>query len=302
MSKKVKAFAKINIALNVIGESNGYHILDSVVTTVNKYDLIIASKRKDNKILITFTGKYAENPIRQEETNAYKSAKLFMDTFNTKGANIEVVRNIPTGSGMGGSSADIAGVLGVLKKLYKTQGKLKPLADSLGSDSGYLLKGGYARLTSRGEVVEYLNSDLTLYFVVIYAKSGVNTKECFKKFDELGESGLISDIDSVVKGVQNGSLAKLKNNVNNALTKPAIILNKEVDDNLNYLKSLSPDYYSMTGSGSTVFSIYENYEMASWAVDTLKKKYNLDAELLINVDLKKPNIFDLLFDNLINED
>lgn len=301
MSKSVKVFSKLNIALNVLGASNGYHDLDSVVTTVSKYNVIKATKRKDDKILISFTGKYGFVPNKQEETNAYKSAKLFIDTFKTKGANIEIIVNIPNGSGMGGSSVDIVGVLGVLKKLYKAKGDLKPIADSLGSDSGYLLKGGFARLKSRGEKVEYFSSDLKLYFAVIYAKSGVNTKECFDVYDSLNQTGVVSDIEKLVDGLKNNELSCLDGNVNNALYDSAIKLNGEVAKNLEAIKSLSPKWCAMTGSGSTVFAIYDSYELASWAVDKLKKQ-NLNAELLQSYDYKKANYFDLLFDNLIYED
>ncbi len=301
MSKSVKAFAKLNIALNVLGASNGYHDLDTVVTTVSKYNVIKATKRKDDKILISFIGKYGFVPEKQEETNVYKSAKLFIDTFKTKGANIEVKVNIPNGSGMGGSSVDIVGVLGVLKKLYKVKGDLKPLADSLGSDSGYLLKGGFARLKSRGDDVTYFTSDLELYFVVIYASSGVNTKECFKIYDDLDKNGVVSDVDNLIEGLKNNDLSRLDGNVNNALYDCAIKINGEVKKNLEALKSLSPKWCTMTGSGSTVFPIYDNYEMASWAVDKLKKQ-NFNAELLSSYDYKKAKYMDLLFDNLIYED
>ncbi len=298
MSKTVKAFAKINIALNVVGVSDGYHNLDSVVTTVNKYNLVKASKRRDNKILISFTGKYGFIPEKQEETNAYKAAELFIKTFNTTGANIEIKSNLITSSGMGGSSVDVVGVLGAMQKLYKTDADLKPLADSLGSDSGYLLKGGYARLLSRGEEVRYFDSDVKLYFVVIYEDGGVNTKACFDSFDGLGINGNVSNIDSVVEALESGNLDLLDGNVENALCVPAIAINGEVEKNLNALKSLSPRWATMTGSGATVFAVYENVEMALWAEEKLKSQ-GFNAEMLESYSNKDAKFFDILFDRII---
>ena len=150
----VKAYAKLNIALNVLGVSEGFHMLDMIATTVNKYDEVKVTKRKDNKILISFVGKYGFIPSKQEDTNAYKAVEAFMQEFKTNGANVEIIRNIPTGSGMGGSSADIVGTLKALKKLYSVKGSIEPIATKLGSDCTYLLKGGFARLTGRGEKVE----------------------------------------------------------------------------------------------------------------------------------------------------
>lgn len=301
MSKSVKVFAKLNIALNVLGVKDGYHELDTVVTTVNKYNVIKATKRKDDKILVSFVGKYGFIPQKQEETNAYKSALLFKDTFKTKGANIEITVNIPNSSGMGGSSVDIVGVLGALKKLYKVNGNLKPLADNLGSDSGYLLKGGFARLRSRGEVVDFFESKVNLYFAVVYSDSGVNTKDCFKVFDESVNNGIVSDVETLIKGLKEGDVNCLDGNVKNALYPPAITLNEDVLKNSNAIKSLSPKWESMSGSGATVFAVYENYEMASWAVDKLKKQ-GYSAELLETYDYKRANYLDLLFDKLVYED
>ena len=304
MNKKtVKSYAKINLALNVLGKTNGYHNLDTVVCTVNKYDLITVTKRKDKKILVTFVGPYATQCDRQEDTNAYKAAKLFIDTFLTNGANIEVNRLIPTGSGMGGSSADIVGVLYALKKVYDVDKPLKPLADSLGSDTGYLLNGGFARLTGRGDIVELIPSNIKLYFVVIYAKSGVNTKECFELFDNLDSNDVEkSNIKEVVKGIQNEDFTHFKGNVVNGLQSVAIKLNEEIATNLEVLKSWSPSYLSMSGSGSTVFALYENLEMAKWAYEKLKYKYDERVELLTSYDPKKPYFIDaLLGRNIIEE-
>lgn len=301
-SKTVKAFAKINIALNVVGVSNGYHNLDSVCTTVNKYDVIKVTKRKDKKVLVTFLGKYAFIPKNQEETNAYKAAKLFIDTFNTLGCNVDVIRNIPSGSGMGGSSSDIVGVLVALKRLYKIDAKLKPLADSLGSDAGYLLTGGYARLKGRGDIVENIESNLKLYFVVIYGKNGVNTKDCFSVYDNSSLTCEKSNISELVTAIKESNFESIYKNVKNELTNSAIAVNGEVLENINALKELSLSNVSMSGSGSTVFSICENIEMANWAYGKLKKKYGDRVEVLSSYDFKKPLIIDSIFNTIYFED
>ena len=96
----VKSYAKLNISLKITGVSNGYHDLDSVVCSVDKYDLITAKKRKDDKILVSFKGKYGFIPKLQEETLAYKTAKAFIDGAGVKGVELTVYRNIPDGSGM----------------------------------------------------------------------------------------------------------------------------------------------------------------------------------------------------------
>ncbi len=294
----VKAYAKLNIALNVLGLSNGYHMLDTICTTVNKCDVITATKRSDNKILVSFVGKYGFVPKAQEETNAYKAASAFIKEFNTNGVNLEIVRNIPTGSGMGGSSADIVGVLKALKKLYGINKSIEPLATSLGSDCTYLLKGGVARLTGRGEIVEGFNLFKPLYFVVIYSSGAVTAKDCFLKFDQSKKSGIVCDVLSVKTALESGNVQdinSLKGSSYNALTESAVSINNEIATNLQALKELSPTFYSMTGSGSTVFAMYEDLEMAKWALSKLKRRYGSNVEILKTHNLCNLSFFDVLF-------
>lgn len=276
----VKAYGKINIALKVFKKQGEYHPVDSVCVTVKKYDKITITKRKDDKILLTFYGKYAENNYIQEQTNAYKACKAFIEKFSTCGVNIDIERNIPSGSGMGSSSCDIAGTLNCLKALFKIDGDVTDIATNLGSDSTYLLQGGFARLKGRGEKVTFYDTDLKYYVILIYAKSGVNTKDCFLAFDQIGETNDNIDIDKVEKAILNGDFDLLSTCAGNSLLKPAISLNKEIEENLLEIEKLSPSCYGMTGSGSTVFSLYDSYEMASWAYSHLKKKFGKSVELL----------------------
>lgn len=289
-----KAYAKLNISLKITGVNGGYHMLDSVVASVDKHDVITVKKRRDDKILVTFTGKYAKTPKKQADTNAYKAAAAFIEKYGVSGVNITVVRNIPTGSGMGGSAADIAGVLGAMKKLFNVKESVKPLADALGSDSGYLLKCGYARLTGRGIEIKEISSDKRYYFVVIYASKGVDTKKCFDLYDEMG-GNLNIDNDSVERALISGDVKAIAANSGNDLYLAAKTINPEIEENLNALKSLSPDFCQMTGSGSTCFAMYSEYEMATWAYSKLKRKYSGRVEVLDTYNPKALSFFDKLF-------
>ena len=290
-----KAYAKLNIALIVVGEENGYHNLDSVCLTVDKFDVITAKKRKDDKILVTFTGKYGFTPKLQEETLAYKAIKLFLDRFSLPGVNVTVERNVPDGSGMGGSSLDIAGTLVALKKLFKVNCDLKPIADELGSDSRYLLNGGFARLNGRGTEVSYFDCDREYYFVAIYAKNGTTAKDCFAKYDEMELKPSEIDCEKVISALQNGNLEDIRRYGGNDLTKPAIALNIEIAKNLSALKELCPEVCFMTGSGSTCYAMYDSYEMASWATDKLKSKYKGRVELLYTYNPQKLTAIEKFF-------
>ena len=281
MKIRTKAYAKINLSLNVYNAENGYHNLDSVVCTIDLYDEITVSKRKDDKINLVMRG-IGEDVLSGTDNNAYKAAKLFKETFGVGGADIKIIKNIPLAGGLGGSSADIAGVLNALKELYQIEEDVKPLADKLGSDSGYLLTGGYARITGRGEIVNPISSNLELWVVLCFSESGVNTADCFKKYDQMATSVKPSNNDALTLALENGDLEGASKEIANDLGAPAISLCDEMKDNLNALKELSPLCASVSGSGATTFAIFQTKELALWAADRLKRK-GLDVEVVSTV-------------------
>ncbi len=288
MRTKVKTYAKINLTLNICGASDGFHDIESLVASIDLCDTVILSPRKDDKIILKMRGSGEDIPT--EKNNAYKAAKFFSETFKTGGADIEIIKRIPLAGGLGGSSADAAGVLNAMKKAYEIDEDVKPLADKLGSDTGYMLSGGFAVISGRGERVKKIETDLKLHLVLIYGKSGVNTADCYKEFDLSGASGILSDNEAAENALKTADLNLLCGEVNNALYLPATRLNGEVKDNLDEMRSLSPLTSGMTGSGSTVFGIFETEELCRWAVEKLKKK-DLDAEYVTTTNPSKKKLF-----------
>ena len=102
---RVKAYAKINLTLSVTGVKDGYHMLDSIVTSVDLYDAVKVKKRRDGLVSVTMRGCGSEN-IPFGSNNAVKAAQAFIEKYSTRGADITVNKNIPVGAGLGGSSAD----------------------------------------------------------------------------------------------------------------------------------------------------------------------------------------------------
>ena len=271
MGVRVKAYAKLNLTLAVTGAENGYHNLDSLVCTVDLFDLIKLKKRKDDLVTIEMHGQGTET-LAYEDNNAVKAAEAYIKTFGTGGADIKIFKNIPVGAGMGGSSADISGVLKGMAMLYGKGGaaQLKELADSLGSDTGYLLTGGFARLTGRGEKVERLKSNLRLNFLLLLPKSGVSTAQCYRLYDDLPKEYKSSQpaVDALLKGDIEG----LGQGLFNALYAPAIKLNDEVEAAFKELQAFAPLGVNMTGSGSGVYALFDSPEMCAYAKSRYKGK------------------------------
>lgn len=280
-SVRVKAYAKINLTLNITGVSEGYHMLDSVVASVDIYDLIALKKRRDKQITVTMHGCGSET-IEYENNNAARAAEAFVQKFDTCGADITVWKNIPVGAGLGGSSADVAGVLRGLAKLYKVDDftALKGVADKSGSDCGYMLTGGFARLTGRGERVRQIDGGLKLNICMLIPKSGVSTRECYTAFDELSAeyaatNGFFGDCNGMETAIRAGDAAQVGRCLGNALTAAACRLNPDVAECAEELKAFDPLGVNMTGSGSAVYAVFENDQFAAYAKSRYRGKHTL---------------------------
>lgn len=272
-SVKVRSYAKLNLALDVVGEENGYHMLDSVVCSVDIYDTVIVRARKDNLINVYMRGRGSE-AIPHEKNNAATAGEKFVSSFGTRGADITVLKDIPMGAGLGGSSADAAGVINAMAKLYGVidRAALKELADGLGSDTGYMLTGGFARLRGRGERVAPLSVMQELNFLLILPDTGVSTPACFKRYDELAAS-FPPVADDMEKALCSASLTRIGANIKNDLSPAAANLNPDVAEALKQAGDFSPLGYGMSGSGSSVFALFENREFCSWAQSRYKGKF-----------------------------
>ncbi len=269
-SVRIKSYAKLNLTLNITGVKDGFHLLDSVVTSVDLYDLIVLKKRRDKLVSITMHGCGSES-IAYEDNNAVKAAETFIENYGTCGADITIYKNIPMGLGAGGSSADSAGVLNGLSKLYGTCDRigLKILADRTGSDTRYMLSGGYARLFGRGNEVKPVDSRLKLDFLLLAPKERISTAQCFKTFDSIGGRGGGSQRteDALVKG-DKYSLA-----LNNALAPAAKKLSEDIQTAYDELSAFDPLAVNMTGSGSGVYAVFENAEYCAYALSRYRGKF-----------------------------
>ena len=273
---KIKSYAKVNLTLEIKGVENGYHLLDSLVASIDLFDYIVLKKRKGGLSFVTMHGMGSEG-IPPEKNNALKAAEAFTKRFKTCGADITIYKNIPIGAGLGGSSADVCGVLNGMAKLYNVGDRvaLKELADELGSDTGYMLDGGFARMQGRGEKVQKLDTNAKLYFLLLCPDSMVSAGACYKKYDELPKT-----LEERGSYTQNCVDALLKNDINevgryamNDLFKPALHLNPDVEKAYDEAQSFSPICTVMTGSGSGVLAIFETKELCQWAKSRYTGKF-----------------------------
>ncbi len=269
---RVKSYAKINLTLDILGVKDGYHMIDSLVASIDIYDLISAKRRTDGQVTIAMHGCGSET-ILYEQNNAVKAAEAFIKEFATCGADITVHKNIPVGAGLGGSSADVAGVLNAMAKLYGVGdfAALKRVADSLGSDCGYMLKGGWARISGRGEVVKPVNCGLKLDIGLLVPRGGVSTAQCYRLCDSLPRAERRSG--EAEEAAVRGDREALCGSLSNGLTEAAVRLDGDVGICLEELKAFDPLRVNMTGSGSGVYAVFENDQFLRYAQSRYRGKY-----------------------------
>lgn len=271
---RVKSYAKVNLTLDITGVFGGYHMLDSVVASIDLADVITARSRGDKRVNVTMHGEGSES-IDPERNNAVKAARAFMEKFDTCGADITVWKNIPVGAGLGGSSADVAGVLRAMAKLYGVTdfNAVKAIADGLGSDCGYMLTGGYARISGRGDIVKRIDSRLKMQLVLLVPDGGVSTAECYKKSDSQIKGAPMSE--SVENVLLSGDLQGVAKGLNNHLYAAAVCLNGGVFQAVKELEEFAPLGVNMTGSGSGVYAVMENEQFSRYVQSRYRGKHRL---------------------------
>ena len=270
---KIKAYAKINIALDVVGKrEDGYHLLRMIMQTVDLYDVIeIVKTNSDIKL------KCNKPYVPTDERNlAYKAAKLFRETYNIKdGVSINLTKNIPVSAGMAGGSTDAAGVLKLMNRLFDVNAddeELRTLGLKLGADVPYCINGGTALCEGIGEKITQLKPFKDKIVVIVKPPFGVSTKDVYKAFD-LSKVVFHPRTDDIIKAMENDDLHFVANNMKNllenvTLRKHRVILNiKEAVSSYEALGTM------MSGSGPTVFAFFDDMLKAQDCYDEMKKKY-----------------------------
>ncbi len=266
----VEAPAKINLTLDITGAEGGFHQIKSFVATIDLCDKLTFKKRKDKKVVVHDKGFKCDCP--PEKNNAYKTANLFIERFKTDGVDIYIKKKIPVGGGLGGSSADIAGTLNGLASLYNVDADLTDLANELGSDSAYLLKGGFKVISGRGDVIENVGGQKELYLLIISDKQGISAGECYKEYDKL-ENKELPCTDQAVKLFLDNDEDFYKI-IKNDLYAPALKHLSHLENKILDLERAGAIKALMTGSGSCVYGIFLDRLSLEIAKKKLKSKYN----------------------------
>ena len=287
---RVSARAKINFTLDVLGKSNGYHTIDSLVCTIALCDMVYVSPRRDGKINMYMSGMGSET-IRDADNTAYRAAKLFRDRFGTTGADITIKKEIPIGAGLGGSSADAAGVLKGLSQLYRISDMdgLKSIANEVGSDTAYLLMGGFARLEGRGDQFKRLRCLPRLSVVIVRPRTGgVSTASCFAAYDDLGKT-YAPTTQQAVKALLDVDFERACTFFGNHLFEAAAVCDPGVRAAYRALKDAGAECVVMSGAGNACFAFSRSMQKAKKVRNHLEGDFDVIETSVMRLPLRWPN-------------
>lgn len=260
----IKAFAKINLAIDVKKkDENGYHDIDMVTLPITLHDVLEMEQLiSRHGIFIT-----SDDPslICDEGNLAFKALKAMEDNFSfSKGYRIQIYKRIPMNAGLGGGSADAAGIIRAICKLYNMDAhdpKIIKVARSIGSDVPFCLLNKPARVLGTGENIIPLDSKLDYHVIIVKPHKGLSTKDVYEKYDTIPEEEREHpDISALIEAIKIGDEQKMFENMKNGLYKPASLLCPVISGILNDFKKMGFPLYSMTGSGNACFALSKDLE------------------------------------------
>lgn len=269
---KLKAMAKINLGLDVLKKrEDGYHELRMIMQTIRLYDTVQLTATEAEGIRVKTNLNFL--PVN-EDNLVYRAAKLLMDEFGIKkGVFINLEKHIPVAAGMAGGSADAAAVLVGMNRLFRldlTKEGLMERGVKLGADVPYCILRGTALAEGIGEKLTVLPPPPACHVLIAKPKVHVSTKFVYGnlKADELESH---PDIDGQIRALQNRDLAQLcalMGNVLETVTIPAYPVIQDIKDEMKRMGALNA---MMSGSGPTVFGLFDDRTKARKAYEKLKK-------------------------------
>ena len=259
----VPAYAKINLTLAVLGKrADGYHDLSSVMQTISLHDTLRLTTNRSGQITV-----HSDNPeLNAPDNLALRAAMALRDATRDEalGAEIELLKAIPSPGGLGGGSSDAASVLLALNALWETQvplERLAQLAAALGSDVPYFLSGGTALIAGRGEYVTPLPDAQSLWLVLARPPIAVSTAAVYRALSP-ADYATSDDTDAIVQAIQQGEPLPLER-LSNSLEAPVLRDYPEIATTRDALLTSGAPLVRMSGSGPTLYAPFGALDDAS---------------------------------------
>ncbi len=269
-----RAYAKINLGIDTLYKrEDGYHEVEMIMHSLKLYDKLVITKRDDNEIHLTTNRMGLPVDERNHVYQVIEHMKAY--TGRDFGVDVHIHKIIPIQAGLAGGSTNAAAAIRGVNRLFKLGLSIKEMEDigaKVGSDVPYCIHSRLALATGRGELITPLQSKFRSYVLIVKPKFGASTKEvygnlnvdevCHPRIYELQKALVANDIEKVYE--------EMGNSLQDVTTK----LYPKVQELIEKLEETDAKKVLMSGSGPSVFALYEtemSMENAAKVFD--KRKY-----------------------------
>ena len=274
MELSYKAYAKVNLGLDVLRRrEDGYHDVKMIMQTVNLYDVLTASDTDiEGQIELTTNLSVVSDP---KDNLIYKAAKMLMDEFNIKkGVKIHLEKNIPVAAGMAGGSTDAAAAMAAVNDLFDlklSEDDLKARGVKIGADVPYCIMGGTALSEGIGEVLTSIDGMPQCYILIAKPPINVSTKFVYENL-HANELKYHPDIDGMLSYIKESDLKGIASKMENVLETVTVKEYPIIEEIKTFMKENGALNAIMSGSGPTVFGLYDDKDLAEKAYVGLVNK------------------------------
>ncbi len=279
-----RSHAKINLTLDVLSKlDNGYHTIKTIMQTVSLFDLIVIDKT-NSSISLSTNLKYLPT---NNKNIAYKAAQAFFSTAKINGgAKIMIHKNIPVSAGLAGGSGNCAVVLCALNRLYGSplsDTELLKLGKSLGADVPYCMSGSTQLCEGIGEILTPLPSVPKMCILMVKPPINISTAAIYEHIDNFKIS-VRPDTDKMIEAIKSKDVQTIANNLCNVMESVSSNMHPVINDIKNTMLKCDALGSLMSGSGPTVFGIFDDEKKAKICTDRFLHQYK-DVFLVSTVEL-----------------
>lgn len=270
----LKALAKINLGLDVVRRrEDGYHEVRMIMQTIHLYDRLDIKRTKESGIQIQTNLSFL--PVN-ENNLIYKAAKLLMDEFSiTDGVSVKLDKRIPVAAGMAGGSTDAAAMLIGVNRLFSlglTKRQLMERGVQIGADVPYCIMRGTALAEGIGEALSPLPPMVKCPVLIAKPSISVSTKFVYQNL-KLDDTTIHPDIDRLIDDIKAKSLHDIAAHMGNVLETVTIPNYPVIDEIKKHMLSNGAVGAMMSGSGPTVFGLFDNEDTAKKAYKAMRSSH-----------------------------